>query len=117
MPPKARIIRKPTTAGSSNTLKSATSGAPAPVVPSSATQPPTTSSGTGMTTSSKEGTMLPPPNPSPPKALILEPELDAIAICLRVWRFISLIVVPVIVFIINPPERCCENKPDTCVLC
>jgi len=27
--------------------------------------------------------MLPPPNPSPPKALILEPELDAIAICLR----------------------------------
>lgn len=83
MPPKARIIRKPPTAGSSNTLKSAPSGAPAPAVPSSATQPPTTSTGTGTTTNSKEGTMLPPPNPSPPKALILEPELDAIAICLR----------------------------------
>ncbi|KAH9075732.1 hypothetical protein EDB83DRAFT_2515430 [Lactarius deliciosus] len=35
-----------------------------------------------MATSSKEGAMLPPPNPSPPKA-VLEPELDAIAICLR----------------------------------
>ncbi|KAF8272355.1 hypothetical protein EI94DRAFT_1796251 [Lactarius quietus] len=82
MPPKARIIRKPSTAGSSNTLKSATSGAPTPVAPS-ATQPPSSSSGTGTTTGSKEGTMLPPPNPSPPKTLILEPELDAIAICLR----------------------------------
>ncbi|KAH9177033.1 hypothetical protein EDB89DRAFT_1845204 [Lactarius sanguifluus] len=82
MPPKARIIRKPSTAGASSTLKTATSGAPPPAAPSSATQPPSTSSGTVMATSSKEGAMLPPPNPSPPKA-ILEPELDAIAICLR----------------------------------
>ncbi|KAH9060792.1 hypothetical protein EDB87DRAFT_1576715 [Lactarius vividus] len=82
MPPKARIIRKLPTAGASSTLKAATSGAPPPVVPSSATQPPSTSSGTAMATSSKEGAMLPPPNPSPPKA-VLEPELDAIAICLR----------------------------------
>ncbi|KAH9043819.1 hypothetical protein EDB85DRAFT_722868 [Lactarius pseudohatsudake] len=82
MPPKARIIRKPSTAGASSTLKAATSGAPPPAAPSSATQPPSTSSGTAMATSSKEGAMLPPPNPSPPKA-VLEPELDAIAICLR----------------------------------
>ena len=92
MPPKARIIRKQSTAGSSNTLKSATSGAPIPAVPSSATQPPSASNGTGMATSSKEGAMLPPPNPSPPKPLILEPELDAIAICLRVRHFLCLIV-------------------------
>ncbi|KAI9445524.1 hypothetical protein H4582DRAFT_1805408 [Lactarius indigo] len=82
MPPKARIIRKPSTAGASSTLKAATSGAPPPAALSSATQPLSTSSGTAMATSSKEGTMLPPPNPSPPKA-VLEPELDAIAICLR----------------------------------
>ncbi|KAH9046441.1 hypothetical protein EDB84DRAFT_1466515 [Lactarius hengduanensis] len=83
MPPKARIIRKPSTAGASSTLlKATTSGAPPPAAPSSATQPPSTSSGTAMATSSKEGAMLPPPNPSPPKA-VLEPELDAIAICLR----------------------------------
>ncbi|KAH9005923.1 hypothetical protein EDB86DRAFT_2877152 [Lactarius hatsudake] len=82
MPPKARIIRKPSTAGASSTLKAAISGAPPTVAPSFATQPPSTSSGTAMATSSKEGAMLPPPNPSPPKA-VLEPELDAIAICLR----------------------------------
>ena len=37
--------------------------------------------------------MLPPPNPSPPKALILEPELNAIAICLRVRHFLFPIVI------------------------
>ncbi|KAI0307501.1 hypothetical protein B0F90DRAFT_1619626, partial [Multifurca ochricompacta] len=41
-----------------------------------------TSSSAGTMATSREGAMLPPPNPSPPKA-ILEPELDALAICLR----------------------------------
>ncbi|KAI0252689.1 hypothetical protein BJV78DRAFT_1281539 [Lactifluus subvellereus] len=79
MPPKARIIRKTSATGSTNSPKSAASSVP----PSSTTKTlSTTSSGTGTAPSSKEGAMLPPPDPSPQKA-ILEPELDALAISLR----------------------------------
>ncbi|KAI9512282.1 hypothetical protein F5148DRAFT_973778 [Russula earlei] len=50
---------------------------------SSATKPlSSTSTTTGTVTGSKESAMLPPRDPTPPKA-ILEPELDALAICLR----------------------------------
>ncbi|KAH9964542.1 hypothetical protein BC827DRAFT_1265814 [Russula dissimulans] len=81
MPPKPRIILKP-----SNTATTNTPNLPPSTVPpmsSSVTKPPSsTSTTTGVGTGSKEGAMLPPPNPSPPKA-ILEPELDALAICLR----------------------------------
>ncbi|KAI0296691.1 hypothetical protein BC826DRAFT_1103791 [Russula brevipes] len=81
MPPKARIVRKPSATGSSNSPKpSPPTAPPLTTMTPSATKP--TLSTPGTVANPKEGTMLPPPDPSPPKA-ILEPELNALASCLR----------------------------------
>jgi hypothetical protein len=89
MPPKPRMIRKPANE-SANSPKPAASSTPQ-IDPTSPTKT-STSNGTGSALTSKEGAMLPPPDPSPPKA-ILEPELDALAVCLRVTGFPGLIFV------------------------
>ncbi|KAI0063106.1 hypothetical protein BV25DRAFT_1824656 [Artomyces pyxidatus] len=105
MPPKARIVRKTSTTGS-GPGPSPTSGAPpAGRITPTQTQPPKpvgippqklptqkavpvsgppskTASNAGSSSAPKEGSMLPPPDPQPPKA-ILESEMDALANCLR----------------------------------
>ncbi|KAI0005395.1 hypothetical protein BJV74DRAFT_804080 [Russula compacta] len=83
MPPKARIIRKPSSTRPTHSPKPPPAAPPLTTMSSSATKPSSsTSSITGPVASSKEGIMLPPPDPSPPRPS-LEPELDALAICLR----------------------------------
>jgi hypothetical protein len=111
MPPKPRIIRKPTATDSANSPKPVASIAHQ-TDPSSPTKT-STSNGTGSALTSKEGAMLPPPDPSPPKA-ILEPELDALAVCLRVTVFLGLVFV--VLLCSWPIERCCQDEPSTRVL-
>ena len=65
MPPKPRMLRKVPSKGG-NIIGSATSN----------------------NSSSKDGGMPPPPDPKPPKA-ILEPEMDALSMCVRVRIGIS----------------------------
>ncbi|KAI0271614.1 hypothetical protein BC834DRAFT_860445 [Gloeopeniophorella convolvens] len=79
MPPKARIVRKVPQEGPAGTVKPGTSTAPPLGASSAATKPPSASN---AGTAPREGAMLPPPDPPLPKA-ILEPELDALATCLR----------------------------------
>ncbi|TFY80145.1 hypothetical protein EWM64_g3870 [Hericium alpestre] len=75
MPPKPRMVRK-------NAPTSLSPGKPAPP-PSSTTPTAASFPSTSVSKSpSKEGSMLPPPDPKPPQA-ILEPEVDMLTGCLK----------------------------------
>lgn len=61
--------------------------------------------------------MLPPPDPLPPKA-ILEPELDALAVCLRVRKSTGIVFRCRHNHFGNTVSECCrEDEPGARVLC